>query len=291
MLDKNELAKQHSELTTLKVLVKVYGEIAAHRMNQVREEVLFSRRFLEELESVFEEVRRSYVAQLKVLAKYKKIKGEKVTLLAHNGKTVAVFLSANTKLYGDLVQRTFEMFVEDVEYAGAEATVVGNVGLEMFKSRMGDKPVSFFAFPDNGVDRQQLAELVKHLVKYEAIHVYYGKFTNVITQEPMMYPISAEIPLEDKQNAKPIDYLFEPSLEAILMYFETEIFGTLLEQTVRESQLAKYAARLTAMDRAEQNVEKRLKGMQLTRMKLVHRTLNRKQLNSMGPVLRHFGRK
>jgi len=285
MADFNALTKQVGELKTLKTLTRVYGEIAAMRMNKARASVLFTRKFLEQLSVVFTEVQAAYIAKVKRMAKKNKIgKDGKVTLLSHNGKQVAVLISANTRLYGDLVQRTTEMFMEDVKYAGAEATIVGRVGLSLFLEEEPNRPYTYFDFADHKINRDQLEKIIEHLVQYEEIHVYYGKYTNVLTQEPKMYRISSEISLNQDQEGLKIDYLFEPTLEDILMYFENEIFGSLFEQTISESQLAKFASRLVAMDRAEVNIETRLKKIEVEQLMSRHKTMNRKQLNSLAGV-------
>jgi F-type H+-transporting ATPase subunit gamma len=271
--------------------VKTYGEIASIKMMRTREAVLYARNFLEQIAEVFDEVRASHLEQVMKLAKKKKISsGERVTTLSHNGKTVAVLLSANTRLYGDLVMRTYNEFLEEARSNEVEVTIVGKVGMALFREHEPTHPATYFDYPDDGKDETAMEEIVKHLVQYEEIHVYYGKFKNVVRQEPDKYVMTAGLPLSDagKQSNKPREYLFEPSLQAILKYFEKEIFGTMLSQTVDESQLGKYASRLVAMDRAEQNIDKRLKKMEVEQLRARHATQNRKQLNLMSAVLARF---
>lgn len=281
------------QLGTLRTLVKVYGEIASIKMMRTRESVLYARQFLEKIGEVFDEVRASYLDQVMKLAKKKLLKpGEKVTTLSHNGKTVTVLLSANTKLYGDLVQRTYNEFLDEVRNNDVEATVIGKVGLALFSKHEPKRPVTYFDYPDDKRDAVAMKEVIRHLVQYEEIHVYYGKFKNVMRQEPDKYVMSAGMPLSEasKKDHKVREYLFEPSLSEVLKYFEKEIFGTLFGQTLDESQLGKYASRLVAMDRAEQNIEKRLKKMEVDQLKAKHLLNNRKQLNSMSSIIaRYYG--
>lgn len=289
MQTSRDIQHEANQLDTLKTLVNVYGEVASLRMNRVRESVLSGRYFLQQLYDMFDDVRVSYADQVMSLAKKRKLRGkEKVTFLPHNGQVVAVLLAANTRLYGDLIQRTFRSFADDVKKNKAEAAIVGRVGVQLFVENFPDKPYTQFNLPDEGMDRESMAKIVRHLVSYEEIHVYHGKFINVVRQDPEMLKLSAELP--DPTDSKRVRsyYLFEPSLEEILQFFEQEIFGSLFEQTIRESQLAKFAARLVAMDRAEQNIEQRLEAMQLEAFKVKHQTMNRKQLNSMASVLRRF---
>jgi F-type H+-transporting ATPase subunit gamma len=287
MLALRSVVAEVTRLSTLKTLANVYGEIASMKMRKAREGVLHSRRFLEQIGIVFDEVRASHLDRVLKLSQKKTLPyGERVTTLSHNGKTVAVLLSANTKLYGDLVQRTFEAFVEDTVKDEVEAVVVGKVGMGLFRVKMPTKPVTYFDYPDDGNDREALAAILKHLVQYEEIHVFYGKFSNVLTQRAEKYVMTAGMPLSSKKEKGEMrEYLFEPSLEAVLGYFEKEIFGTLFGQTIDESQLAKHASRLVAMDRAEVNIDKRLETLQIEELKSRHRNANRKQLNAMSGVL------
>ena len=287
MRNKKDIDQEVVELSTLRDMVKVYGEVASNRMNTIRQSVLFSRGFLEQIQEVFYQSRRSYME--KIRSERRLLGGKKnITVLPHNGLTVAVFLSSNTRLYGDLVWRTYEEFIKDVKQ-GSEATIVGRVGVNFYKDEMGDRPYTFFEFPDYEMDEGKLKELVHHLVQYEKINVYYGKFKNVMQQEPVKYTISATVTeTQETDKGELVAYLYEPSLEMVLQFFEQEIFGTLFDQTIRESQLAKLASRLVAMDRAEQNITDKIHTTELERLKVMHRLSNRKQLNAMSSVLMRF---
>ena len=80
-------------------------------------------------------------------------------------------------------------------------------------------------------------------------------------------------------------YIFEPSLEKILMFFETEIFASLFEQSVSESELAKSASRVLAMDKAAANVRKYLENLRMEKLVMQHKVINKRQLNSLSSIL------
>ena len=221
-----------------------------------------------------------------LLAKKRGVEGkEKITFLAHNGKTVAVWLSANTGLYGDIVQNSFNLFLSEVREGTSEVTIVGRYGLSQFRAEEPGRPYTYFDLPDSGVTSEDLNAIVKHIVQYEAIHVYYGEFINVVMQQPNKLTISAEISLkkETEEDQKP--YIFEPALDKILMFFETEIFASLFDQAVREGQLAKFASRVMAMNRADDNISEKLSDLKFDKMRIAHRMADRKQLNSLSGVL------
>lgn len=74
--------------------------------------------------------------------------------------------------------------------------------------------------------------------------------------------------------------MFEPSLEKILEFFEKQIFASIFEQTMRESQLAKTASRLTTLDTASENIIKKLSIVTSEKNRTFHRQQNKKQLET-----------
>ncbi len=276
----DDIKQNITDLGSFKELVRAYEQIASLRMKKTREDVLYNRKYMYSINEIFEEVRTSYVSMAKKLLKKKK--GEKLTFLAHNGKTVAVLLSANTGLYGDIVKRTFNLFMKEVEENASEVTIIGRHGLNLFLGVRPNHPYTFFNLPEVDIEARDLAPIINHIVQYEDIHLYHGKFISVIKQEPENVTISAQVEV-DEGTAEKKAYIFEPSLEEILMFFETEIFASLFEQAVHESQLAKFASRVLAMNKADTNIKERLKKLRLMEMKARHGEANRKQLNSLTP--------
>lgn len=283
-----QLASQTQSLEVLKNVALAYSRIASVRIRRERESVLSNRLFQSEVAAVFKEVLASYARQAKKLLKDRGGEGG-VTFLSHNGKTVAVFISANTGLYGDIVQRTFELFRQEIETSSeVEVTIVGRLGRSLYLGLYPDRPYTYFDLPDWEATQEDLAEVVRHIVQYEKIHVYFGRFENIAYQSPDKTEIAAETPLAELGEEK-TKFYFEPTLEEILQFFETEIFASVFEQVVRESQLAKFASRMMAMDQASVNIKRRLALMQLEDLRRSHRRENRRQLNSLASIIHSSG--
>src|SRR3989344_7366812 len=161
MAVKEDLKENLESLKALQSLVDAYEEIASIRMKKTRESVLVNRSFLEQINELFEEVRGSYVDQVKKFAKKKKDK--KITFLSHNGKTVSVLLSSNTGLYGGIIKNTFNKFMEEVKKNITEVTIAGRHGLALFLEEEPEKPYTFFELPDYSVSAGELNDLIKHI--------------------------------------------------------------------------------------------------------------------------------
>jgi F-type H+-transporting ATPase subunit gamma len=289
MLSKKLVASQINELNVLEMVTQAYAEIASMRMKKIRAFVLKNREFMGSIEDIFQEVLNSYRHRILSLAKERRLgKDKNITFLSHNGKKAAVFLSANTGLYGDIVSKTFELFIKEIEKENLEVTIIGKLGKALFEQVKPNTPYTYFDFPDYQTNEEQFVQIIKHLVAYEEIRVFYGKFQSAVAQVAAESSISAVTSsLEKKEEIeKPvIKYLFEPSLEEILMFFEAEIFASLLDQIIRESQLAKLGSRITAMSKATENINKSLNEIKLAKLKLSHNLANRKQLNSLSGLL------
>jgi ATP synthase F1 gamma subunit len=269
-------------LETLRDVARAYAVISSGRMRKTRSRVISSREFVNELDKIFNEIIYYYQKRVIELARKKKVSGhEKITFLPHNGKSVAFLISANTGLYGDVMQATFEMFLAEVRKKGYEVAIAGKLGLSQFLEEEPSRPYTFFDLSDNEEGKGQLSEIIRHLVQYEEIYIFYPRFKSIVSQVPATFNISANTPLPDIFNPKSEKakrmYIFEPSIESILVFFEQEIFGSIFEQSVGESYLAKYASRMLAMDRASENVKAGLARLRIERSRIGHYITNKKQ--------------
>ena len=269
-------------------LINAYEEIASIRMRKIRNMVLINREYQNEIDKIFEKLRNWYSNETFALEKNRG-KSKQITFIPHNGKNVSVLMSANTGLYGNIIPDTYRMFMKEAKETQSEITVIGKYGFQLFLSENIGKPYTYFDYPDYGEDNNKLYEIIKHIVQYEQIHVYYGKFRNIIYQEPTMLSISAKIePAEQKENAASVKkefYIFEPTLEKILIYFETQIFSSLFQQSIKESQLSKYASRFVAMDKAGLNTKEEINKLLFEKNRIIHNNLNKKQQNLVASLI------
>src|SRR5258708_40197888 len=142
-MDKKAISREIEDLRLLESLTNAYAEISSSRMKSTRTSVLSNRFFLQEIDEIFKELRVSYREELLKLAKKRGAKkGEKIRLIGHNGKDVALLISANTGLYGDITRKVFESFMEEVENKNVEATIIGKLGKSMFLERAPQRPYS-----------------------------------------------------------------------------------------------------------------------------------------------------
>jgi ATP synthase F1 gamma subunit len=282
MTSAHELKSLINQLSLLETLTETYQQIAANHIRKTRSSVVKNRDFITELLMLFHDVRVAYKYELLQLMKSKKIKHtDNLSLIRRNGKTTAVFIAANTGLYGNIVYKTIDMLADYLKKHQADVTIIGRMGEELFKEKIPGKKYISFEFPDTGINSEKLSDIVAHLLEYDKVLVFYAQFQSIVAQNPTISSLDSSIVLEKQGELMVKKYLFEPSLEKIIVFFETEIFGLIFEQTIRESQLAKQASRMYALDQAIQNINKSLQETTLQKNILHHRTLNAKQVNSL----------
>ena len=80
-------------------------------------------------------------------------------------------------------------------------------------------------------------------------------------------------------------FIFEPTLEKIFHFFETQIMTNLFSQTLLENQLARHASRVNAMEEALVHIEDESKRLDRMKNTLKHQMQNKKQLETMSGVL------
>jgi ATP synthase F1 gamma subunit len=267
-------------MRSMKDFISVYEEIAANKMRQIRDAVVKRRDFLSELTSLYNEIKTSYKKEVDVLLSKKKSRVPSLSFLKKNGKTVCVFFSTNAGFYGDIVQNTFTLFKENYEREKSDVVVVGKVGKRFLDLYMPGIEYTYFDFPDMSMDMKLLKPVVLHIAQYEKIIIFHPKFQTLVRQTPTAFVIS-ESTLSASTSVPKNKYIFEPSLDRIIEYFEKEIFSSIFEQTMHESQLSKFASRMVTLDQATDNIKKRLSKLEFKQRIWQHQVKNKQQLNSM----------
>lgn len=289
MHEKNRILSEISFINSLKILAEVYEEISIMRIQRIKTSVLKTRSFLDDLSQVFFDVKNSYRNLITEVLNKKITKDTPLpTNLTKNGKEIAVFLSANTKLYGDIVPRVFNLFLDQVRKRKPDMVICGKLGKDMFDQKKTGWQYMYFDIPDTDVGFEDLKSLISYILNYQRIIIFYGKFVNIINQVPVYTNISGEQPFDESQTkfeeTKNIKFLFEPSVEKIFDFFQTQILTSLFKQTIHESQLSRYASRINAMEEALSNIATNINNLKNKERKINRLIQNKKQTETIAGI-------
>jgi len=263
--------------TQLKMLTQAYQEHAIVQINLARFSVLSSREFMDELSEIFFNVKNSYEIYLKSMTgKDKQLHKDRIR---KNGREVLILLSSNGKFYGDLVTKVCRLFAEQAKVSDSDILIVGNEGKKFYEGTGIKKPFAYLDLPDTTITLEMLKPLIQAIIGYQKATVFYGKFTNIISQDAVQTSLSGDLPVTGKKLEKAKeDFLFEPDIEKVMEFFESQILSILLNQTVSEGKLARFASRIKAMEFAQNNIEKKLHILSYRERRLRNMGMNKKQL-------------
>jgi len=280
---KQQIAEEIKNVNALRDIVDSYEKISATKMQNIRSSVLTNRDFLEDLNFVFQQVKKSYKDQLEELMKKEKIKKNKFSLIKTNGKTLFVLLSANTGLYGSILNKTYDLFKNYVLNQNGDILIIGKLGHDAYANDTINKPFMFKDLEDSSVKDEKLKDIINLIIQYEKVVVFHGKFHTTISQVPTATSVSGD-PLPGEAQVPALKFFFEPSLEEIMLFFEKEIFSSYFEQTLEESQLAKQASRMISLDNSLENIKKTLDLLNTDQQRVRHMDFNKKQLETVSSI-------
>jgi ATP synthase F1 gamma subunit len=250
---KEDLEKEASTYEALKIITQTYEDVALSSIHRIRSEVLVTRDFLAGVEEVYTLAKASYLHNIVSLMRGKK-KGKEFELVKKNGKTVVIFISANQGLLGNLVIESYKVFLKLIREIKCDKIVLGSIGRYLLEAEKPKVEFKTFEFDDYSVKEEFTKPVVDYISSYEKILVVSPTFESILRQVPKIDDISGGVDPGQAESNK--NYFFEPSPEDVMQFFEDQIIGSLFKQKMLDSMLSRYAARLTMMDQASQEVQR-----------------------------------
>ncbi len=262
------------------------------RMRKVKAGVLRNREFLSGLTEVFSRVRVSYDEGLRKLLDSKGIKKpedqqdyiERMNFEKKNGRDALVFVASNTGLYGDIILDVFNYFAKHID-AKSDIFIMGRLGRILFEQRFPGHPYKYYEVSDGLPEPEKVSQIVRDLNPYEHILVFHGRFKDILEQVPHQTSVSGEkLSLENREDLKRINCIFEPNIEEVFRFFESEIKLTLFDQALYESSLSKFTSRMVSLDSATNNVGHMLEKLNLQRSLISHRKSDKEKNTVLASV-------
>lgn len=272
-----EIEEDIKSIEVIKSISNIYHEIANFRMRQIRERVLKNRYFFEELLGVYQRVKSASLLINKGKEKEEKNKTEE-----KKKEEIIVVLSANKPFYGSLILDIWKAALAYYKKKNPDLLVVGRIGKYLVESSGLGYKMFYFELSDDHPEKENIAAIIDFIKPYKRIVVFYGKYKTVISQNPVMSEIS-ELPFKKVEDVE--KYLFEPSPEAILDFFEKEIIAALFHQCLLEHQLARYASRVISMYRARENAKNFENNLEKIKRRLKKQIENKEQIELFSKVI------
>jgi F0F1-type ATP synthase gamma subunit len=282
------LANEINLVKALEILVQTYEEVYVMRMQKAREGVLASRSFMEGLLETFSEVKWAY--QRKLIQEGKK--ASQVSQLWKQPKPkqlVAVLLTAKRRLSTELDQQVFDAFWQfTLKQPQADLIIVGDIGKQLFDfHNRNQRNYTYIELSQAQLQTAELWRIINLIIDYEHVYIFYPRFINILRQEQATANLSGDQPLQ--ASAPPgqtpgLTFLFEPKVEELKFFFESQMLGTLFKQTGEESYLAQLGSRIQGLETAVHKIDDRLKQLDYQFRKSLKIQKNKKQLQTLTSI-------
>lgn len=272
MLTLSKVKKKIRITSFLETVASAYQEISQREMNEIREMTLKNREFIEKLIGIYSELKRASLLE----EKEEKEKKPKKEILKLKKEKIVVFLSANARFYGGLVLDIWKKISRFLEENEANLVVIGRVGKILVEKLDPNLKFFYFQLDDENPKKEEIEKIVEFLRNYQELHFFHGKFKTILTQEITQTLISGKMP--EKMTKKPSAFLFEPSREEILNFFEKELMKAFFTQIFLEHRLSRHATRMVAMYRIREKAKERRKELKKIERRLKWHFFDKKQM-------------
>jgi ATP synthase F1 gamma subunit len=241
-----EVAEQRLAMDTIVNLTSVFEGLASMKIAQVKNQVLSSQQFFNELWEIYKQIR--------VDSLFRFGRGSDKDMIH---KQLVMVITAEGGFSGDIDQKLIKWMLETYNPDKQDIIVIGHHGaLQLLQAKVGFK--KYFTLPsrDTNINVRPLVQEVGH---YESTVVYYQTYVSLMTQEIKRIELQTAVAQQAQAagDDKPDEiiseqtYIFEPSTYDVVAHLERSMTEIALSQVILDSKLAQYASRFRAMSMAK----------------------------------------
>ncbi|MBN1255968.1 MAG: ATP synthase F1 subunit gamma [Deltaproteobacteria bacterium] len=281
MIGLKALRHRIASIKSTQQITRAMKMVAAARLRRAQERIIEARPYAEKMREVLQSLSLRTNPEAHPLLMRREMK--RVELLA---------ITTDRGLCGSFNQNIFrrvERFLTEhhKDYAEISLTIVGRKGLEYFRRRQ--VPITRdYVGRFQETDYQAAATIGKDVVEaytgetVDGVFLVYNEFRSPLVQRVMIKDLLPIEPLEVKSDYPAVEYIYEPSAEAILSellprYVEVQIYRALLESTAGE-----LGARMTAMGSATENAQEMIEKLTLVYNKARQSAITTEMLEIVG---------
>ena len=281
MIGLKALRRRISSIKSTQQITRAMKMVAAARLRRAQERIIEARPYADKMREV-----------LQSLSLRTDPKAHPLLVRREMQRVELVVISTDRGLCGSFNQNIFrrvERFIEEhrTRYAEISLTIMGRKGLDYFRRRQVPITRDYVGrFPET--DYQAAAAIGKDVVEaytgeaVDGVFLVYNEFRSPLVQRVMVKDLLPIEPLEAEADHPAVEYIYEPSAEAILSdilprYVEIQIYRALLESLAGE-----HGARMTAMGSATENAEEMIEKLTLVYNKARQSAITTEMLEIVG---------
>jgi ATP synthase F1 gamma subunit len=233
-------------MDTIVNLTSVFEGLASMKIAQVKNQVLASQQFFNELWDIYKQIR------VDSLFRFGRANDKDIIK-----KQLVMVITAEGGFSGDIDQKLIKWMLGTYNPEKQDIIVIGHHGaLQLIQAKVGFK--KYFTLPSRDTNIN-VRPLVQEVGRYESTVVYYQTYVSLMTQEVKRIELQTAVAEQAKAagNEKPDEiiseatYIFEPSTFDVVAHLERSMTEIALSQVILDSKLAQYASRFRAMSMAK----------------------------------------
>jgi F-type H+-transporting ATPase subunit gamma len=241
-----EVAEHQKAMDTIVNLTSVFEGLASMKIAQVKNQVLSSQKFFNELWDIYKQIRVDSLFRFGRASDKDIIK-----------KQLVMVITAEGGFSGDIDQKLIKWMLGTYNPDKQDIIVIGHHGaLQLIQAKVGFK--KYFTLPSRDTNIN-VRPLVQEVGRYESTVVYYQTYVSLMTQEIKRIELQTAVAQQAKAagDDKPDEiiseatYIFEPSTFDVVAHLERSMTEIALSQVILDSKLAQYASRFRAMSMAK----------------------------------------
>jgi len=245
----NELAALETSMATLVELTSVFEGIASMRIAQIKDQVLQSTVFFNELWSIYSQLRKGG------LFNFGREKADTKVI----DKDLYVIITAEGGFSGDIDQKLVELMMSEYDKSKNDVIVIGHHGaIQLAQRNITYK--KYYKLPTRDRDIN-VAPIINEVRQYASTKLFYQEYVSLMVQDVKRIELSTAVSERGSASQNnddiitPANYIFEPSTYAVAAHLERSMMQIAVGQLILESKLAQYASRFRAMSVSHQLAE------------------------------------
>lgn len=254
-----DIEKELHGINALVDITGVFEGIASMRIAQIKNQVLKSQDFFNELWDMYSQIRVDEYFHF----------GRRQSKDEIINKELLIAITAEGGFSGDIDKKLIDKLIEGYDKNKHDIVVIGRHGATQLTQR-GITYQKYFKSPakDQNIN---VMPIISEVQKYRTTSVFYQTYVSLMYQE--VKRIGLDVVVQQKgsevQSSKvkieniisESTYIFEPSTHDVVDHLERSMLNVALSQTILDSKLAQYASRFKAMSSAHQKSNDILKDL------------------------------
>jgi F-type H+-transporting ATPase subunit gamma len=244
-----DIARAETSMATLAELTSAFEGIASMRIAHIKDQVLQSTEFFQELWGMY--------SQLRVKRSFSF--GRDKSAPTVSDKELFIIITAEGGFSGDIDQKLIRLVLESYDPEKNDILVIGHHGAAQL-AQHGVAYKRHFKMPMKDRDINVMP-IIREVQQYRSTKVFYQEYISLMVQEVKHIELSSAVKEKGDASEKPGDiinedtYIFEPSTHAVAAHLERSMMQIAISQVILQSKLAQYASRFRAMSSSHERAD------------------------------------